>query len=189
MTRKLPRPKSSKSPDWLFGLLLVLLTLLFGGLYLQFTLWVFGDSWGRGPKPFWFDLAVMFSQPGMVGFPISPFLLGGCLGFPVASLLTGVKTLGASSRSNRQSSRPKASKWPYGLFIPLFGIFYFGFTLLVIAQAWGSRGVPKPSGFDLAALFAMPGMIGFPISPFVVGGGVGFVVAWIVSNIIKWRSR
>jgi hypothetical protein len=86
-----------------------------------------------------------------------------------------------------QPSRNQFSKWPYWVFSPLFGVFYFLFTVLVIGTAWGSRGEPKPFWFDVAALLAMPGMAAlhalFPIGPFLLGTLFGCGLVRFVQSI------
>ena len=53
---------------------------------------------------------------------------------------------------------PWAPRWPYRVFVPFLALAYTVFRPGFMLEASGSRGVSKPWWFDVAIVFAIPGL-------------------------------
>ncbi len=82
----------------------------------------------------------------------------------------------------RQQRRPR---WPYWVFVPTCALTYAVFCTWFMLEAWGRRGEPKPAWFDVAFVFACPGMFLVPVPFFgalIVGAGTTFVLVWLAQQ-------
>jgi hypothetical protein len=104
--------------------------------------------------------------------------------FHHAPLRPSTKTMPKSELPVIQPPLPRASRWPYWVFVPLCALAYTVFCFVFIMFAWGLRGESKPWWYVVARVLAIPGVwlppyIGAPLW----GGIMGFGLVRLIRQI------
>ena len=167
-TQRLESPQARR---WIPG-------LAWGGLLLFQGTCLAGSVGGFGG---WMRLGLAFVDAGggMLGLLIEIALTLSC-----AACFAGVVKQ-VESEPNPvppRIPRPRGG-WPLWLAMGLGAMAYTIFCMAMGLEAWGRRGEVKPRWFEIASLFAVPGM-GMPVlGPAGIGAAVGGVVVWLGRTI------
>lgn len=168
-TRRLESPRARR---WILG-------LAWGGLLGFQGTCLAGSIGGFGG---WMRLGLAFIDAGggMLGLLIEIALTVSC-----AACLAGVVKQVESEPNPVPPwiARP-AGGWPVWLAMGLGAMAYTIFCMAMGLEAWGRRGEVKPRWFEIASLFAFPGMLAPVLGPAGIGAALGWILAWLGRKIL-----